>query len=170
MRAGDRIVIIPFHPLTNIEISEYYSNEPRFRTIPKEINKFIGSNKKNYSKNIFRIQTYDSIMCGYFCIEFINYMLKGKKLLDYINLFRLMTLKRTIELLKEYLRMNNIIELKNVNKYRLDEINKIRDYFNNKIKERKDIIEKLNKYLVRFDYLEKIFIALSVSFGTLSIA
>ena len=109
-------------------------------------------------------------MCGYFCIEFINYMLKGKKLLDYINLFRLMTLKRTIELLKEYLRMNNIIELKNVNKYRLDEINKIRDYFNNKIKERKDIIEKLNKYLVRFDYLEKIFIALSVSFGTLSIA
>ena len=38
-----------------------------------------------------------------------------------------MTLKRTMELLKEYLRMNNIIELTNVNKYRLDEINKIRD-------------------------------------------
>ena len=36
-----------------------------------------------------------------------------------------MTLKRTIELLKEYLKMNNIIELTNVNKYRLDEINKI---------------------------------------------
>ena len=49
-----------------------------------------------------------------------------------------MTLKRTIELLKEYLRMNNIIELTNVNNYRLDEINKIRDYFNNEIKERKD--------------------------------
>ena len=72
-----------------------------------------------------------------------------------------MTLKRTIELLKEYLRMNNIIELTNVNKYRLDEINKIRDYFNNEIKERKDIIYhyiylniKLNKYLVSFDYLE----------------
>ena len=46
-----------------------------------------------------------------------------------------MTLKRTIELLKEYLRMNNFIELTNVNKYRLDEINKIRDYFNNEIKE-----------------------------------
>ena len=26
-------------------------------------------------------------MCGYFCIEFINYMRKGKKLLDYTNLF-----------------------------------------------------------------------------------
>ena len=81
-----------------------------------------------------------------------------------------MTLKRTIKLLKEYLKMNNIIELTDVNKYRLDEINKIRDYFNNEIKERKDIIKKLNKYLVSFDYLDKIFIALSASFGTLSVA
>ena len=83
-----------------------------------------------------------------------------------------MTFKSTIKLLKEYLRMNNInvIELTNVNKYRLDEINKIRDYFNNEIKERKDIIKKLNKYLVSFDYLDKIFIALSASFGTLTIA
>ena len=82
-----------------------------------------------------------------------------------------MTLKRMIELLKEYLKMNNIIELTGTaNKYRLDEINKIRDYFNNEIKERKDINKKLNKYLVSFDYLDKIFIALSASFGTLSIA
>ena len=48
-----------------------------------------------------------------------------------------MTLKRTIELLKEYLKMNNIIELTNVNKYRLDEVNKIRDYFNNEIKKKR---------------------------------
>ena len=75
-----------------------------------------------------------------------------------------MTLKRTIELLKEYLKMNT------ANKYRLDEINKIRDYFKNEIKERKDIIKKLNKYLVSFDCLDKIFITLSASFGTLSIA
>ena len=66
--------------------------------------------------------------------------------------------------------MNNIIELTDVNKYRLDEINKIRDYFNSEIKERKDIIKKLNRYLVSFDYLDKIFITLSASFGTLSIA
>ena len=82
-----------------------------------------------------------------------------------------MTLKKTIKLLKEYLRMNNlnVIELTDVNKYRLDEINKIRDYFNNEIKERKDIIKKLNKYLLSLDYLDKIFITLSASFGTLSI-
>ena len=66
--------------------------------------------------------------------------------------------------------MNNIIELTDVNKYRLDEINKTRDYFNNEIKERKDIIKKLSKYLVSFDYLDKIFITLSASFGALSIA
>ena len=65
-----------------------------------------------------------------------------------------MTLKTTIELLKEYLKMNNVIELTVVNRYRLDEINKIKDYFNNEIKERKDIIKKLNKYLVSFDYLD----------------
>ena len=91
-----------------------------------------------------------------------------------------MTLKRTIKLLKEYLKMNNIIKLTDTakpsssestaSKYRLDEINKVRDYFDNEIKERKDIIKKLNKYLVSFDYLDKIFIALSASFGTLSIA
>ena len=97
-------------------------------------------------------------------------MLKGKTLLDYTNLFFLMSLKRMIELLKEYLRMNNVIELADVSKYRLDEINKKRDYFNNEIKERKDIIKKLNKHLVSFDYLDKIFITLSASFGTLSIA
>ena len=72
-----------------------------------------------------------------------------------------MTLKRTIKLLREYLKMNNIIQLiDTANKYRLDEINKITDYFNNEIKERKDIIKKSNKYLVSFDYFDKIFIAL----------
>ena len=135
--------LLPFHPLTNIEISEYYKNEPRFNGIysrnylpnkiekgayvinldeyentgrhcvslfvkaneaiyfdsfgiehiPKEINKLVNndmtkpSSLKRIKSNIFRIQAYDSIMCGYFCIEFINYMLKGKKLLDYTNLF-----------------------------------------------------------------------------------
>ena len=90
-----------------------------------------------------------------------------------------MILKRTIKLLKEYLRMNNInvadtsalhLDLTDVYKYRLDEINKIKEYFDNEIKERKDIIKKINNYLVSFDYLDKIFITLSASFGTLSIA
>ena len=82
-----------------------------------------------------------------------------------------------IELLKEYLKMNNDRVLKaideirtNANIYRLEQVDKIRDYFNNEINERKNIIKRLNKYLVSFDYLDKMFITLSASFGTLSIA
>ena len=58
-----------------------------------------------------------------------------------------MILKRTIKLLKEYLNMNNI-ELSEINNYRLNEIMKTKDYFNNEINERKNIIKKLNKHLV----------------------
>ena len=53
--------------------------------IPKEIKKFIGN--KIIITNIYRIQPYDSIMCGYFCIGFIDFMLKGQSLLDDTNLF-----------------------------------------------------------------------------------
>ena len=49
--------------------------------IPKEIKTF--TNNKNIIANIFRIQAYDSVMCGYFCIGFINYMFMGKSLTLY---------------------------------------------------------------------------------------
>ena len=148
--------LLPFHPLTNIEINEYYANEPRFNGvysrnnlpnkikkgayvinldeyentgthwvslfvkankviyfdsfgiehIPKEINKFINndttmsSSLERIESNIFRIQAYDSIMCGYSCIEFINYMLKGKTLLDYTNLFSPNDFKKNDRIIK----------------------------------------------------------------------
>ena len=63
-----------------------------------------------------------------------------------------------------------ISELKDLTKYRLDEINKIKDYFNAEIKDRKEIIKKISKYIIAFDYADKLFITLSASFGTLSIA
>ena len=53
--------------------------------IGKEIEKFIRN--KYIIKNIYRIQAYNSIMCGYFSVRFIDFMLKGKCLLDYTNLF-----------------------------------------------------------------------------------
>ena len=43
---------------------------------------------------------YDSIMCGYFCIEFINYMLKGKTLLDYTILFSPNDFKKNDQVIK----------------------------------------------------------------------
>ena len=76
--------------------------------IPKEINKFIGKEQSSSAKarnqkikaNIFRIQAYDSIMCGYFCIEFINYMLTGKTFLDYTNLFSPNDFKKNDQIIK----------------------------------------------------------------------
>ena len=65
---------------------------------------------------------------------------------------------------------NSNLELNDLTKYRLDEINKIKDYLNSEIKARKDIIKKISKYIVAFDYADKVFITLSASFGTLSIA
>ena len=53
-----------------------YFDSSGMEHIPNEIKKFIG--RKNLIVNIFRIQAYDSIMCGYFCIGFISFILKGK--------------------------------------------------------------------------------------------
>ena len=52
--------------------------------IPEEIKEFIGN--KNIKANIFRVQANNSVICGYFCIEFIGFILAGKKLTDYTNL------------------------------------------------------------------------------------
>ena len=59
--------------------NETYFDNFRVEHIPKEIKKFISN--KNIT-NIYRIQANDSIMSGYFSIEFIDFMLKGKTLLD----------------------------------------------------------------------------------------
>ena len=53
--------------------------------IPIEIRTFIGN--KSIKTNIFRIQAYDFIMCGYYCIGFINYILAGKTFTEFTNLF-----------------------------------------------------------------------------------
>ena len=53
--------------------------------IRKEIRKVIGN--KNFRTNIYKIQSHDSIMCKYFCIGFIDFMLKGNSLLEYTNSF-----------------------------------------------------------------------------------
>ena len=66
--------------------------------IPKEINKFISN--KEIKANIFRFQAYDSIMCGYFCIEFINYMFDGKSLIDFTSLFSPHDFKKNDQIIK----------------------------------------------------------------------
>ena len=54
--------------------------------VPKKFKKFIGN--KNITTNIFRIQAYDSIMCGYICIGFVDFFFqKGKSFIERTNLF-----------------------------------------------------------------------------------
>ena len=53
--------------------------------IPKEIKKFI--NNENIIAKNFRLQSYDSVMYGYFCVRFIDFMLKSNNLTDFTNLF-----------------------------------------------------------------------------------
>ena len=65
----------------NITYFDYFGVEH----IRKETKAFIKN--KNITTNIFRIQAYDSIMCGYFCIGFIDFMLARKNLTEFINLF-----------------------------------------------------------------------------------
>ena len=69
--------------------------------IPKEIKEFIG-HSLSITTNIFRIQAYDSIMFGYFCIGFIDFMLAGKKLTDYTNLFSPYGFKKNDNIILSY--------------------------------------------------------------------
>ena len=73
--------------------------------ILKEIKAFI--NNKNIITNIFKIQAYDSMKCGYFCIGFIDFMLAGKTLTEYTNLFSPNNFKKNDDIILNYF-MSNI--------------------------------------------------------------
>ena len=68
--------------------------------IPKEIKKFI--NYKSIIANIFRLQAYDSVICGYFCIGFVDFMLKGNNLTDFTNLFSPNNFKENDDIISNY--------------------------------------------------------------------
>ena len=70
----------------------------------KEIKKFIGN--KIIKTSIFRIKVYDSIMCGYFCIGFIDFMLAGKTITDFTNLFSPNNFKRNDDITLNYFMIN----------------------------------------------------------------
>ena len=57
---------------------------------------------KNIITKTYRIQAYDSIMCGYFCIGFIDSMLKGKSLLKYTNLYSPNEYKKNDKIILKY--------------------------------------------------------------------
>ena len=72
--------------------------------IRKEIKKFI--NNKEIIANIFRLQAYDSVMCGYFSIGFTDFMLKSNNLTDFINLFSPNNFKKNDDIILNYFLTN----------------------------------------------------------------
>ena len=88
-------------------------------------------------------------MCRYFCIEFIDFMLKGKSLTDFTNLYP---------------------NLGDQREFTLNTINEIKDYFIADIRERELMSKRLSKYIVSFDYFNKFIIALSATSGGVFIA
>ena len=72
--------------------------------ISKEIEKFIGN--KNIITNILRIQAYDSIICGYFCIGFIDFMLNDNSLTDFTNLFSPNDFRKNDDIILNYFLTN----------------------------------------------------------------
>ena len=79
-----------------------YFDSFRVEHIPKELRKFIGN--RNIITNNYRIQAFDSIMCGYFCIRFIDFMLKGKSVLEYRNLFSPNDYEKNDKIILKYFR------------------------------------------------------------------
>ena len=74
--------------------------------IPKEIKAFI-DRSLSITTNIFRIQAHDSIMCGYFLIGFIDFMLAGKTLTEFMNLFSPNNFKKNYDIILNCF-MNNV--------------------------------------------------------------
>ena len=85
----------------NVTYIDSFGVEP----IVKEIKILIGI--KNVQTNIYIIQAYDSTRCGYFCIGFIDFMLKSKSLLEYRNLFSPNEYRKNDEVILKYLQYLN---------------------------------------------------------------
>ena len=78
----------------------FYFNSFGVEHVPEEIKEFIGN--KNIKGNIFQVQEYDSVMCGYFCIRLIDFMLAGKKLTDCTSLFSPHNFKKNDDIILSY--------------------------------------------------------------------
>ena len=77
-----------------------YFNSFGVEHVPEEIKEFVGN--KNTIANIFRVKANNSVMCGYICIGFIDFMLVGNKLSDFTGLFSPYDFKKNDNLILRY--------------------------------------------------------------------
>ena len=109
---------MPPHPLTNFEIQKYYQNESKFdgvysrENLPKIKDGAYVINLDEYSDigthwvALYVHNNDNSIMCGYFCIGFIDSMLAGKTLTEYANLFSPNDFKKNDDIILNYFMSN----------------------------------------------------------------
>ena len=83
--------------------------------VPKEIKKIIGH--KNIKANTFRIQANNSIMCGYFCNGFIDFMLADETLFDYTTLLLPCDFKNNDNIILSFLKMRECNSIETINIY-----------------------------------------------------
>ena len=105
--------------------------------VPEEIKEFIGN--KNIKSNIFRVQAKNSVMCGYFCIGFIDVILAGKKQTDFTSMFSPYDFKKNDDIILCYFKDGaiNKTNLTDQTKIRLNKISDIENYFYQEINQRK---------------------------------
>ena len=77
-----------------------YFNSFGVEPIPEEIKEFVGN--RNIKANIFRVQPNNSVMCGYFCIGFIDFMFANKTLTDYTNMFSTYDFNKNDQIILSY--------------------------------------------------------------------
>ena len=129
-----------------------YFDSFRVEHVPKEIENFIGN--KNIIKNIYRIQAYNSIKCGYFCIGFIDFMLKDKSLL--------------VGCLYHYFK--NMAEENISQEFRLNNTDETRNYLIEEINRKKLRSKKYKKICRTLNHIEHFLISSSTITGRISIS
>ena len=97
--------------LVNIGLLYFVEKMKLFILIVLVLNIFLNKLKnllviKNIKANIFRVQANNSVMCGYFCIGFIDFMIAGKKLTDYTNLFSPYDFNKSDQIILSILKMH----------------------------------------------------------------
>ena len=91
---------IALYALNNVTYFDRFGVE----LIPKEIKLF--NDKSMVVTNVFRIQAYDSVMCRYSCLGFIDFVLAGKTLTDFTNLFSPNNSKKNVDIILKYFMTN----------------------------------------------------------------
>ena len=137
----------------------------------------------------FRIQAYDLISCGYFCVRFIDFMIARRALTDFTNLFSTNNFFKkwwynfklfngkclkmvecdSHETRNIYPNLSSTL-LNDQQQFWLNIINEVKDYFVAEIKDRELVSKRLSKYIASFDYFDKSLICLWVTTSSISIA